>query len=64
MHVARTEKGIIAFQILTGKPTGRSYLERPIHRWEDNVTMCLKKINVCARNWIDSAQNRNYWRDL
>jgi len=24
--------------------------------------MNLKEININARNWVDSAQDRNYWR--
>ena len=37
-HVIRMEEGRSAFKILTGKPTGK--------------------------NWVDSAQDRNYWRAL
>ena len=41
-HVARLEEGRSAFKILTGKPTGKSPLGRPGHRWEDNFGMDLK----------------------
>ena len=30
-----------AFKILTGKPTGKTPLGRPRHRWEDNIRMDL-----------------------
>ena len=37
---------------------------RPRHRWEDNIRMDLEEICITAGNWVDSAQVRNYWRDL
>ena len=27
-----------------------------------NVRMDLKEININTRNWVDSAQDRDYWR--
>ena len=33
-------------------------------RWEDNIKMDLKEIGVNVRSWIDSAQDRDYWRAL
>ena len=35
-------------------------LGNPRHLWEENVRMDLKKIGVNAKNWIDSAKNRDY----
>ena len=61
-HVARVEKGRSSFKILTGKPTGKRPLGRPRRRWEDNITMDLEEIGIIAGNWVDSAQDRNYWR--
>ena len=52
------EEGRSAFKILTGKPTGKRPLGKPRRRWEDNITMDL------AGNWVDSTQERNYWRAL
>ena len=52
------------FKILTGKATEKSPLGRPRRRWEDNIRMNLEEIGDNARNWVDSAQNRNYWRAL
>ena len=63
-HVARVEEGRSAFRILTGKPTGKRPLGRPRHRWEGNIRMDLEEIGVNAGNWVDSAQDRNYWRAL
>ena len=33
-------------------------------RWEDNYRMDLEEIGINARNWVDSAQEKNYWRAL
>ena len=63
-HVARMEECRSAFKILTGKPTGKRPLRRPRRRWEDNIRMDLEEINISARNWGDSAQDRDYWRAL
>ena len=59
-HVARMEEGRSAFKILTRKPTEK----RPRCRWEDNIRMDLKEIGINMRNWINSNQDRDYWRVL
>ena len=63
-HVARMEEGRSAFKILSGKPTGKRPLGRPRRRWEDNIRMNLKEVGINTRNWVDSAQDRRYWRAL
>ena len=63
-HVARMEVGRIAFKILTGKPTGKRPLGRPRRRQEDNIRMDLEEIGTSARNWVESAKDRDYWRAL
>ena len=63
-HVARMEKGRSAFKILTGKPTGKRHLGRSRRRWEDITRMDLEEIGINAGNWVDSAQDGNYWRAL
>ena len=55
---------MIAFKNFTGKPTGNRPLGRSRCRWENDIRMDLKEIGVNKRNWIDSAQDRNYWRAL
>ena len=37
---------------------------RPRRRWEDNIRMDLEEIGINAENWVDSAQDTNYWRAL
>ena len=61
-HVARMEEGRSTFNILTSTPAGKRLLARPRQRWEDNSRMDLKEIGVNTRNWVDSAQDRDYWR--
>ena len=57
------EESRSAFKILTGKPTGKRPLGRPRHRW-DNIRMDLEEICINAGNWVDPAQDRDYWRAL
>ena len=52
------------FKILTGKPTGMRPLDRPRRRWEGNIRMDLKDVAINTRNWVVSAQDRDYWRVL
>jgi hypothetical protein len=33
-----------AYRVLVGKPGGRRPLERPRHRWEDNIKMDLRGV--------------------
>ena len=42
----------------------RLILGRPRGRWEDNIRMDFEEIGINAGNWVDSAQDRNYWRAL
>ena len=60
----RLEEGRSAFKILTGKPTGKRPLGRPRRRRENNIRMDLKEQGINTRNWVDSAQDRDYWRVL
>ena len=33
-------------------------------RWEDNISMDLEEIGINAGNWVDTVQDRDYWRAL
>ena len=46
-------------KILTGRPTGKRSLGRPMRRWEDNIRMDLKEKIINTTNWVDSAQVRD-----
>ena len=58
------EKGRSAFKILSGTPAGKRPLGRPRRRWEDNIRIDLKEISINTRNWVGSAQGRDYQRVL
>jgi hypothetical protein len=53
-QIARMEEGRSAFKILG----------RPRRRCEDNIRMDLEEIGINAGNWVNSAQERDYWRAL
>jgi hypothetical protein len=45
-----------------GKPEGKRPLERPRHRWEDGIKMDLRETGWGSVQWIQLAQDRNWWR--
>ena len=55
------EEGRTAFKILTGTPIGKRPLGKPRHRWEYNIRMDLEEIGINMKNWVDLAQDRDYW---
>ena len=52
--------GWSAFKILTGTPAGK----KPREGGLGNIRMDLEEIGINAGNWVDSAQDRNYWRKI
>ena len=58
------EEGRNSFKILTGIPAGKRPLGRPRRRWEDNIRMDLKEIDINTRDYVDSVQDRENWRAL
>ena len=61
-HVDKMEEGRSAFKILTGKPIGKRLSGRPRRRWEDNIRMELEEIGISAGNWVDLAEDRDYFQ--
>jgi len=63
-HVAcvRDRRGV--FRLLVGNPEGKSPLERPRYRWEDNIKMDLQEVGCGGTDWIDVAQDTDRWRPL
>jgi hypothetical protein len=51
-----------AYRVLVGRPEGKSPLGRPRRKWEDNIKMDLKEIEIYGVNWIQLAQDRVQWR--
>ena len=35
-----------------------------MRRWDNNIRMDLQEIGINAGNWVDSAQDWDYWRAL
>jgi hypothetical protein len=56
--------GRVLFKFLTATSTGKIPSGRPRRRWEDNFRMHLKEIGIITGNWVDSTQDRDYWRAL
>jgi hypothetical protein len=49
-HVAKMEEDRSVFKILTGTPAGRRPLGRRKRRWEVNIRINLKEIDISTRN--------------
>jgi hypothetical protein len=50
------ERNIYSF--LVGRPEEKRPLGRPSLRWEDNIKMDLREIEIDGTNWIQLAQDR------
>jgi hypothetical protein len=51
----------IAFKICIGKSEEKKPLGRPRRRWEDTIKMGLWEIGLEGMDWIDLAQDRDWW---
>ena len=47
-----------------GRPKGKRLLGRPSHRWEDNIKMDLREVGCGGMDWIELAQDKDWWRAL
>jgi len=52
----------VVYRLSVGKPEGKRLLEKPRHRWEDNIKMNLQKVGCECMDWIELAQDRKSWR--
>ena len=52
------------FNCIFFNPTEKRLLGRPGRGWEDNNRIDLKEMGITKRNWVDSDQDRDYWRAL
>jgi hypothetical protein len=50
------------YGILVGKPEGKRPLGRPRRRWEDNIKMDLREIEIDGAYWIRLPQDRVQWQ--
>jgi hypothetical protein len=63
-HVSRVEDMRNAYNILVGKPAGKRPVGRPSLRWEDNIRMELKELQLEGVDWMHLAQDKDKWRTL
>jgi hypothetical protein len=61
-HVARMEEGRDVYRVLVRRPKGKRPLGRPRRRWEGNIKMDLREIEIDGANWIQLVQDRVRWR--
>jgi hypothetical protein len=50
------------YKVLVGKPEGKRPLGRPRRRWEDGIRMDLGETGLGGVDWIQLAQDRDWWR--
>jgi hypothetical protein len=60
-HVICMGEGRGVYRNLVGRPKGKRPLGRPRHRWEDNVKVDLREIEINEANRIQLAQDRVQW---
>jgi hypothetical protein len=64
-HVARMGAKRNAYRILVGKQEGKTLLERPRRRWEDNnIRMDLRETGWGGMDWTNLALDRDQWSAL
>jgi hypothetical protein len=49
------------YEMLVGKPEGKSPLGKPRREWENNIIIDLKEIGCEGVDWIHLAQVRDHW---
>jgi hypothetical protein len=49
-HVWAERRGV--YRLLVGKPEGKRPLERPTHRWENNIKTDLPEVGCGVMDWI------------
>ena len=49
------------YRVLVGKSEGKRPLGRPERRWEDNIKENLQEVGCRCMDWVELAQNRDWW---
>jgi hypothetical protein len=49
------------YRVLVGNPQGKRPMGRPRRRWEDNIKMDFKEIEIDGENRIQLARGRVQW---
>jgi hypothetical protein len=52
------------YKVLVGKPKGKRPLGRPSCRWGYGIRMHLREIGWGSVDWIQLAQDRDWWQAL
>jgi hypothetical protein len=52
------------YKVFMEKPEGKRPLGRPRHRWEAGIRMDLGEIGWDSVEWIQLAQDRDWWQGL
>jgi hypothetical protein len=60
-HVACLEEGRGVYRVLDGRPKGKRPLGKPRCRWEDNIKIDLREIEIDRVSWIQLALDRVQW---
>jgi len=63
-HVAHMGEKTGVYRVLLGKPEGKRPLERPKHRWVDNIRTDFQEVGCGYMDWIRLAQDGDRWRML
>jgi hypothetical protein len=61
-HVARMGEGRGVYRVLVWRPEVKRPLGRPRRRWEDNIKLFHREIEIYGANWIRLAQDRVQWQ--
>jgi hypothetical protein len=61
-HVGLKGEGRGVCSVLISRREGKRPLERPRHRWEDNIKLDLREIGINGVNWIQLAQDTVQWQ--
>jgi hypothetical protein len=57
-HVTRMGEGKVVYRVLAGRSEGKRPLGRPRRRWEDNIKMDLREVDIDGAKWIRLALDR------
>jgi hypothetical protein len=63
-YAARMGDSRVVYRVLVGKLEGKSPLGRPRRRWEDNIKVNFQEVGCEGMEWIDLAQDRDWWQAL